>query len=126
MGEAGFENSPGGGDVPCVNHLEGFPEAAPDAAAAVAPGEAAGEGEFFRGLPVEAAMPDFLGHLFASGGIGGDLGFARKLVEEGERGPDRISGATGFVGEERGVIGREAPATEGTLRGDVHSIRVAG
>jgi hypothetical protein len=25
-----------------------------------------------------------------------------------------------FVGEERGVVGREAPATKGTLRGDVH------
>jgi hypothetical protein len=31
-----------------------------------------------------------------------------------------------FVGEERGVVGREVPATERTLRGDVHFIRVAG
>ena len=44
----------------------------------------------------------------------------RKLIEEGERGPNRIGGATCFVGEERGVVRREAPATKGTLRGDVH------
>ena len=120
VGDAGFENSPGGGDVPRVDHIEGLPEAAPDAAAAVAPGEAAGEGEFFRGLPVEAVMPDFFGRLCAAGGVRGGVVLTRKLIEKGMRGPDRIGGVARFVGEERGVVRREAPATKGTLRGDVH------
>ena len=126
VGDTGFENSLGRGDVPCVDHLERLPETAPDAAAAVAPGEAAGEGEFFRGLPVEAAMPDFFGRLYAAGDVRGGVVLTRKLIEKGMRSPDRIGGVARFVGEERGVVGREAPATKGTLRGDVHFIRVAG
>ena len=37
-----------------------------------------------------------------------------------------IGGVAGFVGQQRGVVGREVPTAERTLRGDVHSIRGGG
>jgi hypothetical protein len=85
VGHAGFENPFGCRDVPCIGHLESFPKAAPDAAAAIAPGEAAGESEFGRGLVVEAVLPDFFSDFFAADEVRCGVVFPRKLIEEGVR-----------------------------------------
>jgi hypothetical protein len=126
VGHAGFENPFGCRDVPCIGHLESFPKAAPDAAAAIAPGEAAGESEFRRGLVVEAVLPDFFSDFFAAGEVRCGVVFPRKLIEEGVRCLNRIGGATGFVGQQWRVVRGKGTATEGTLRGDIHFIRSNG
>ena len=126
VGDAGFENTFGGGDFACVDHFERFPKASTDAAAVVAPGEAAGEREFGGCLVVEAVAADFFDHFAAAGGIRVGAVFLRELIEERVCGLDRIGGVAGFVGQQRGVVGREVPTAERTLRGDVHSIRGGG